>query len=72
MHPTAGIDLKLLRVRAGLRQYAVAQRLGIPPSTLRAMENGRRPLDPGQAHAIATAISELAAGAHPEDITHGA
>lgn len=60
MRHTSGIDLKLLRVRSGLRQYAVAQRLGIPPSTLCAIENGRRPLVPEQADRIAAAIHAMA------------
>ncbi len=41
-----GMRLKLLRVRSGVRQYRVAQELGIPPSTLCDWENGRRPLPP--------------------------
>ncbi len=71
MHHTSGIDLKLLRVRSGLRQYAVAQRLGIPPSTLCAIENGRRPLVPEQADRIATAIHAMAPASMAE-VPHGA
>jgi transcriptional regulator with XRE-family HTH domain len=54
-----GIELKLLRIRAGLRQYRVAQELGIPPSTLCDYENGRKPIPPRQGQHILDAISRL-------------
>ena len=57
-----GMGLKLLRVRAGVRQYRVAQELGIPPSTLCDYENGRRPLPPRQGRRILAAIDRLATG----------
>lgn len=49
-HSTCGLDLKLRRIRAGIRQYRVAQELGIPPTTLCDWENGRR-LIPARQHA---------------------
>jgi DNA-binding transcriptional regulator YiaG len=55
-----GIDLKLLRIRAGLRQYRVAQELGIPPSLLCDWENGRRPVPSRQGQRILSAIDRLA------------
>jgi DNA-binding transcriptional regulator YiaG len=55
-----GIDLKVRRVRARLKQYQLAQWLGIPPATLSHYENGRRPLPPGLAAAILEAIREVA------------
>ena len=54
-----GLDLKLRRIRAGVRQYRVAQALGIPASLLCDYENGRRPVPPEQAAAIATTIRAL-------------
>lgn len=38
----SGLDLKVARVRAGLRQYTVAFKVGIAPSRLSEIENGRR------------------------------
>lgn len=57
-----GMRLKLLRVRAGVRQYRVAQDLGIPPSVLCDWEAGRRPLPPGAAGRVEAAIGRLAPG----------
>ena len=58
----AGMRLKLLRVRAGVRQYRVAQDLGIPPSVLCDWEAGRRPLPPGAVERVEAAIGRLAPG----------
>jgi len=54
-----GMDLKLRRVRAGLRQCRVAQELGIPPSTLCDYENGRKPVSSRQGQRILEAIDRL-------------
>jgi len=66
MHRTdiefTGIELKILRIRAGVRQYRVAQALGIPPTTLCEWENGRAPMPPGQAGRVDRAIRRLATG----------
>ena len=37
-----GLRLKILRLKAGIRQYEVAARLGIHPSKLSEIESGRR------------------------------
>lgn len=37
-----GIDLKIMRLKAGIRQYDLAARLGIPSNRLSEMESGRR------------------------------
>ena len=55
-----GLDLKLLRIRAGVRQYRVAQELGIPPTVLCDWENERRPISPLQGRRILAAIERLA------------
>jgi DNA-binding XRE family transcriptional regulator len=60
-----GLDLKLMRVRSGVRQYRVAQLLGMPPSTLCDIENGRRAIGPRLAARIAGAIEEL--GCEPQE-----
>ena len=39
-----GLDLKVARLRAGLRQYEVAARLGVSASYLSMVETGREPL----------------------------
>jgi DNA-binding transcriptional regulator YiaG len=54
-----GMELKLLRVQAGLRQYRLAQELGIPPSIVRDYENGRKPVPSRQAQRILEAIDRL-------------
>lgn len=36
------VELKVLRIRRGLRQYDVAARLGIHPGRLSEIESGRR------------------------------
>ena len=54
-----GMELKLHRVRAGLRQYRVAQELGIPPSILCDYENGRKPIPVRQGQRILAAIDRL-------------
>lgn len=37
-----GLDIKIMRLKAGLRQYDVAARVGIPPNRLSEIESGRR------------------------------
>ena len=37
-----GVELKIARIRAGLRQYEVAARVGILPNRLSEIEAGRR------------------------------
>lgn len=41
-----GMEIKIARVRAGLRQYEVAESVGIPPSRLCEIEAGRRQPSP--------------------------
>ncbi len=47
-----GMELKLLRVRAGLRQYRVAQELGIPPRRCATTRTGGKPSPSGRASAF--------------------
>lgn len=60
-----GMELKLRRIRAGLRQYRVAQDLGIPPSTLCDYESGRKPVPVHQGQRILAAIARLSAVGAP-------
>ena len=39
-----GLDLTIMRVRAGITQYELAQRSGIHPARISAMERGQRPI----------------------------
>jgi DNA-binding XRE family transcriptional regulator len=55
-------ELKLLRIRAGLRQCRVAQELGIPPSTLCDFESGCKPIPLRQGQRILAAIDRLSLG----------
>ena len=41
-----GLDVKIMRIRVGLRQYVLAAALGIPQSTLCEIEAGKLPLEP--------------------------
>jgi transcriptional regulator with XRE-family HTH domain len=59
-HPS-GIELKVLRIRSGVRQFQVAQRLGIPAPILSDLENGKRPITVERAKSISHAIADLAA-----------
>lgn len=54
-----GLDLKVKRIQAGLRQYHVAAELGIPQTTLSYWENGHRPMPQGMQERILKAIEEL-------------
>jgi transcriptional regulator with XRE-family HTH domain len=53
------MELKLRRIRAGLRQHRVAQELNMPPLTLCDYENGRKPVPPRQVQRILAAIDRL-------------
>ena len=52
------IDLVCMRVRANLRQYEVAARLGIHPSVICDLERGRRPITPEIEQRTARALHE--------------
>jgi plasmid maintenance system antidote protein VapI len=55
-----GMSLKIDRVRRRLPQHRVAAALGIHPSALCAIENGRRSVTPEQADQIRQAMRRLA------------
>ncbi len=60
MEQVNGIELKVLRIRARLPQYRVAQAIGISPQLLCHVENGRKAAAPELAAAIRQAIRQLA------------
>jgi|GEM_PF-6559869 transcriptional regulator with XRE-family HTH domain len=39
-----GLDLRIMRVRAGITRYLLAQRSGIHPDRISDMERGQRPI----------------------------
>jgi len=59
-------DLKIARIRAGLRQYRLAAALGISQTALSQIENGQRPVPRERLEAIAEAIRGLAPPAAKE------
>ena len=56
-----GTELKVERIRRGVRQFKVAAALGITQSALCAIENYRRPVSKQQADEVVQAIRRLAA-----------
>ena len=38
------IELKILRIRAGMTQYELAEKSGVHPSRVSEMETGKRPI----------------------------
>jgi DNA-binding XRE family transcriptional regulator len=55
-----GLDLRMRRVKLGLRQFHVAAELLIPQTTLCAIENGKKPISDEQAEEILAAMKRLA------------
>ena len=47
-----GLELKLARVRLGLTQYELGQKLGVHPSRLSEMESGKREVTPAVVEAL--------------------
>lgn len=54
-----GLELKIARIRAGLYQYEVAARVGIPQTTLCEIELGKATPTPGLVERITRAVEEL-------------
>ncbi len=50
--------LLLLRLKAGLKQYELAQLLGVPATIICDLERGRRPITPEVEKRIKRAINE--------------
>lgn len=45
--------LRFRRILSGLKQYEIAEKVGISESTLSKIENGRRKLSPAESEALA-------------------
>jgi len=52
-----GLELKVARLRAGLKQYELAAKVGIAPTQLCEIETGRRELPPELLNRILRVIS---------------
>lgn len=61
-----GLELKFARLKAGLKQYEVANRLGIDPARLSEIEAGRRQLSPELAKQIDQILREQAKSGAPQ------
>lgn len=55
-------DLILMRLKIGLKQYELAQLLGVPATIVCDLERGRRPITPEIEKQIAEAISKAKKG----------
>ncbi len=53
-----GLEIKIARLRAGLKQYDLAGRLGIRATALSEMEADRRPIPPEVAELIEKVLNE--------------
>ena len=53
-----GLEIKIARLKAGVKQYDLAARLGIRAPALSEMESDRRPLSPEMAARIREALDE--------------
>lgn len=51
-----GIDIKIARIRAGVRAYELAQRVGLSESAMSRIETGRKPASPELAARITDAL----------------
>jgi transcriptional regulator with XRE-family HTH domain len=60
-----GLELKLLRIAKGVRQYEVAAAVGVSPGILWQIESGRRPVPAD----LAQRIREVIESARPEGAT---
>jgi len=57
-----GLELKIMRLRAGLRQYDLAARLGISPNRLSEIETGRRQPSPEVLEQLLQIINQAKSG----------
>lgn len=63
-----GIDIRIARIRAGMKQYELAQRAGIREPELSMIETGRKRPSPEKAARIENALS--AAGSPALEAAH--
>ena len=58
-----GLELKIARLKSGIKQYELASKLNITPSQLSEIESGRREASPELSQKIKTAIQSLSPAA---------
>ena len=56
-----GLDLKMARLRAGVRGYELARHVGMTETMLSRIETGRRVADPDELARLVAAIDAVAA-----------
>ena len=56
-----GLDLKIARLRAGVRGYELARHVGLSESALSRIETGRRVASPDELARLMAAVDALAA-----------
>ena len=66
MQVPEGVEIKILRIKAGLRQYEVAASVGILPNRLSEIEAGRRRPSPELLQRILRTIKGNGDGAKAE------
>ena len=54
----SGLELKVVRIRRGLKQYEIAQKVGIHPRRLSEIETGRRVPSPAILKRLVEVLSE--------------
>ena len=54
-----GLELKIARLRAGIKQYELAARVGIGATQLSEIEQGRRPITPELREKIKKVLNEV-------------
>jgi len=57
-----GLEIKILRLRSGIRQYEFATHLGIPANSLSEIESGRRQPSPELLQHIIRVIKDIPNG----------
>ncbi len=57
-HMDTGLELKLMRIARGIRQYEVAAAVGVSPGILWQIESGRRPVPDDLAARIRSVIEK--------------
>lgn len=63
-----GLELKIARIRAGVRQYELAGRIGMRPGTLSEIECGRRPISPEQTQYLRKVLDPKVILRRPENM----
>ena len=54
-----GLELKIARIRARVRQYELARMVGMHPGVLSEIESGRRPISQERAQHLKRALDDV-------------